>query len=143
MDRGRERLCGDVPARLCARRGREHANSIFVDEQRKPFPDDEQWAYLASVPRIDPATVELVAREATLQGSVVGVRLAETVDEEDATPWTRQPSGRRRLLIIAERLPDKVRGVLAQKLFVEKLGLPSQVLNQIKRLAAFHNPELY
>lgn len=122
---------------------RQHGNSIFLDDQLKPFPDDEQWAYLASVPRIDPATVELVAREATLQGSVVGVRLAETVDEEDATPWTRQPSGRRRLLIIAERLPDKVRGVLAQKLFVEKLGLPSQLLNQIKRLAAFQNPEFY
>ena len=35
------------------------------------------------------------------------------------------------------------RAVLAQRLFVEKAGLPSPLLNQIKRLAAFQNPEFY
>jgi DNA-binding transcriptional LysR family regulator len=33
--------------------------------------------------------------------------------------------------------------VLAQKLFVEKAGLPPALINQIKRLAAFQNPEFY
>jgi hypothetical protein len=33
--------------------------------------------------------------------------------------------------------------VLAQKLFIEKAGLPSPVINQLKRLAAFQNPEFY
>src|SRR5262249_1199087 len=33
--------------------------------------------------------------------------------------------------------------VLAQRLFVAKEGLPSPLLNQIKRLAAFQNPEFY
>jgi superfamily II DNA or RNA helicase len=33
--------------------------------------------------------------------------------------------------------------VLAQKLFVDKTGLPSPLINQIKRLAAFQNPEFY
>jgi hypothetical protein len=36
-----------------------------------------------------------------------------------------------------------VRSVLAQRLFVEKAGLTSPHLNQIKRLAAFQNPEFY
>jgi superfamily II DNA or RNA helicase len=36
-----------------------------------------------------------------------------------------------------------VHAVLAQKLFVEKAGLPSPLLNQMKRLAAFQNPEFY
>ncbi len=44
---------------------------------------------------------------------------------------------------ITEPLPPKVRAVLAQKLFVEKAGLPSPLINQIKRLAAFQNPEFY
>ena len=35
---------------------------FFLDDQLKPYPDDQQWAYLAAVPRIDPATVELIAR---------------------------------------------------------------------------------
>ncbi len=33
--------------------------------------------------------------------------------------------------------------MLAQKLFVDKSGLPSPLINQIKRLAAFQNPEFY
>ncbi len=33
--------------------------------------------------------------------------------------------------------------MLAQRLFVEKAGLPSPLLNQLKRLAAFQNPEFY
>lgn len=40
-------------------------------------------------------------------------------------------------------LPPQVRAVLAQLLFVETAGLPSPLINQIKRLAAFQNPEFY
>lgn len=42
-----------------------------------------------------------------------------------------------------ERLPDRVQAVLAQRLFVEKAGLPSALLNQVKRLASLQNPEFY
>ena len=45
--------------------------------------------------------------------------------------------------VITGPLPAEVRAVLAQRLFVEKAGLPSPLLNQIKRLAAFQNPEFY
>ena len=85
----------------------------------------------------------MIAREATRQGSVIGVRLAETVDDEDATPWARLPSRKPKPVSFTEPLPPKVRAVLAQKLFVEKAGLPSPLINQIKRLAAFQNPEFY
>jgi superfamily II DNA or RNA helicase len=94
------------------------------------------------MPRIDPGAVDRIARDATRQGSVVGVRLAETVDD-DASPWARLPSRKQKPVVITEPLPSKVRAVLAQKLFVEKAGLPSPLINQIKRLAAFQNPEFY
>ena len=122
---------------------RQQGNSVFLDDQLKPYPDDQQWAYLASVSRIDPGTVDLIAREATRKGSVVGVPLAETLDEDDATPWARFPSRTRKPVILTEPLPPKVHAVLAQKLFVQKAGLPSPLINQIKRLAAFQNPEFY
>lgn len=118
-------------------------NSVFLDDQLTPFPDDRQWAVLASVTRIDPDTVDLVAREATRRGAVVGVPLAEGEDDEDAAPWTRAPSRSRKPLVFAEPLPPKVRAVLSQKLYVEKAGLPSPLIDQIKRLAAFQNPEFY
>jgi superfamily II DNA or RNA helicase len=122
---------------------RKDGNSVFLDENLQPLADEQQWAYLASVSRIEPTAVETIAREATRQGSVVGVRMAEVADEEDATPWARLPSRKPSPLVLTEPLPPVVRAVLAQKLFVEKEGLPSPLINQIKRLAAFQNPEFY
>jgi len=117
-------------------------NSVFLDDQLRPYPDDQQWSYLASLPRIDVATVQLIAREATDRGSVVGVRTAIT-DEEGPTPWVKLPSRKPSPLVINKPLPRVVRAVLSQKLFVDKTDLPSPLLNQIKRLAAFQNPEFY
>jgi len=116
-------------------------NSVFLDDQLRPYPDDQQWSLLASLPRIDLATVVEIAREATDRGSVVGVQ--STTTEEDATPWAQPPSRKRSPLVVTEPLPKVVRAVLAQKLFVDKAGLPSPLINQIKRLAAFQNPEFY
>ncbi len=117
-------------------------NSVFLDDQLRPYPDNEQWSYLASLPRIDVATVEQIAREATAQGSVVGLQVA-TTEEEDSTPWAKLPSRKCSPLVITAPLPKVVRAVLAQKLFVDKAGLPSPLINQMKRLAAFQNPEFY
>jgi len=83
----------------------------------------------------------MIAREATRQDAVIDVRMADKDDEENAAPWRRLPSGRPRPVRVTEPLPKDVRAVLAQRLFVEKAALPSAVLNQIKRLAAFQNPE--
>ena len=40
-------------------------------------------------------------------------------------------------------LPARVSAILARQLFIVKDGVPSPLLNQIKRLAAFQNPEFY
>jgi superfamily II DNA or RNA helicase len=122
---------------------RQEGNSVFLDDEFVAIPDDQQWAFLASVELIDPMTVERIASEATRTDSVVGVRLADATDEDDATPWTRMPSGKPRAPHITGPLPTRVAAVLAQRLFVEKAGLPSPLLDQIKRLAAFQNPEFY
>ncbi len=45
--------------------------------------------------------------------------------------------------MITEPLPLRVKAVLGQRLFIEKAGLPSPLLNQLMRLAAFQNPEFY
>ena len=120
---------------------RQHEHTVFVDDQFRAFRD--QWAYLASLSRIDPAAVEAVANEAVRHGKVIGVGLSDLDDEEAAAPWKRAPSGRSRKIRIADPLPSEVRAVLAQSVFVEKAGLPSPLVNEIKRLAAFQNPEFY
>lgn len=120
---------------------RRHGNTAFVDDRFEPYSD--QWAFLASVHRMTPAEVEAIAREATRSGRVLGVRLTETAGDDSATPWARPPSGRLQRTAVAGPLPETAHGVLAQRLFVEKTGLPSGLLDQIKRLAAFPNPEFY
>jgi hypothetical protein len=113
---------------------------VFIDDDFKPHAD--QWGYLASVERTAVSTVENIAGDATRSGQVIGVRLAEP-DDELATPWRRPPSGRPPRLVVSGPLPQEVHGVLSQRLFIEKTGLPSPLLNQIKRVAAFQNPEFY
>jgi superfamily II DNA or RNA helicase len=134
---------GNLIALPLQRGPREQGNSVFLDEQLQALAGEQQWAYLAAVTRIDRKTVERIAGEAVRQGSVIGVRTAETADEEDAEPWARPPSGGPRVVRIAEPLPNRMRSILSQRLFVEKAGVPSPLLNQIKRLAAFQNPEFY
>src|SRR5207247_11379301 len=64
---------------------RNLGNTVFLDVDLEPYPD--QWAYLASIARIKPAAVEGIAEEATRRGQIIGVRLAETGDNEDTPPW--------------------------------------------------------
>jgi len=135
---------GNLIALPLQREPRQHANSVFLDDNLNPYPDGQQWSVLASARRISLVTVERIASDAARAGTVVGLRLAEAVDdEEDAAPWMRAPSGASCLRPIKGPLPARVSAVLAQRLFVEKQGLPSPLLNQIKRLAAFQNPEFY
>ena len=112
---------------------RQEGNTVFVDDHLAPYPD--QWAFLTSVPRIDLTTVDRIAREATRTGQVVGVRWSETIDDDDTAPWDRSPSRRPLTARLTGPVPKVVRSVLAQRLFVEKAGLTSPHLNQIKRLA--------
>lgn len=119
---------------------RQQGNTVFVDASLQAYSD--QWSYLASLPRVSPWFVEGIAAEATRRGLVIGVRLAQPADEEE-TPWKRRPSGRPQHVPVSSPLPCRVRAVLAQRLFVEKANLPSPLLNEIKRLAAFQNPEFF
>jgi superfamily II DNA or RNA helicase len=129
-----------LPFQLGPRRA---GNSVFLDEQLEPYPKERQWSYLASVQRIAPEVIEAIASDAMRDGAVVGVRLAEAPDEAEAAPWTRSPSRKRRPPRIDGPLPPRVAVTFAQQLFVAKTALPSSLLNEIKRLAAFQNPEFY
>lgn len=123
---------------------RQEGNSVFLDDRLNAYPDDQQWAVLASVQRIAAEYVERIASAATRTGTIVGVRIAEAADDEgDILPWARPPSGTPRVRRVAGPMPARMSAVLAQRLFVAKDGIPSALLNQIKRLAAFQNPEFY
>ncbi len=121
---------------------RQAGNSVFLDESFRPHKD--QWVYLASLRLIAPATVESIARAAARQDKIVGVRFSSvSEDGKDDAPWECPPSDRSEKVQIDDPIPAEIHAVLAQRLFVGKTDLPSPLLNQIKRLAAFQNPEFY
>ncbi|HTF86920.1 MAG TPA: DEAD/DEAH box helicase family protein [Planctomycetota bacterium] len=132
---------GNLIALPLQHEARKQGNTLFVDERFDPWPD--QWSFLAALPRMSTDQVEAIAREAIQSGRVIGVRPADLGDHGDALPWTRPPSGRTAREQITGPLPATVRAVHSQRIYVEKAGIPSPLLNLIKRLAAFQNPEFY
>jgi superfamily II DNA or RNA helicase len=121
---------------------RQEGNTVFLDDSLEPFSD--QWGFLASVIPIPAEKVESIAIEATTRGQVIGLQIADTgEDDVDASPWLRSPSRKRKHVAINEPIPREIQAVLSQRLYVEKAGLPSALINQIRRLAAFQNPEFY
>ncbi|MCL1950791.1 MAG: DEAD/DEAH box helicase family protein [Turicibacter sp.] len=103
-------------------------NSVFVDEDFNPFPD--QWAVLASIQKLTANQVQVFADRLSYD------ELGELAGQ--AAPWEIPPK-------IKEIIPfpQKVRIVSANMLYVEKAGMSAMALNRIKRLAAFANPEFY
>lgn len=132
---------GNLIALPLQRQARNAGNTLFVDAEFKPH--DDQWDFLAGIGRIDAVFAHARADDATRRGQVIGVCPADAFVEDDPTPWNRSPSGQSPPLVITEPLPLRVKVVLGQRLFIEKSGLPSPLLNQLKRLAAFQNPEFY
>ncbi len=120
---------------------RQAGNTVFLDDDFEPHGD--QWAYLASVPLISPASVESLVEDARRRGRILAARPVDELDQGAAAPWKRHPTRRRGPDPVPGPLPSLVVAVLAQRLFVEKAGLPAALLSQIKRLAAFQNPEFY
>jgi len=119
---------------------RKAGNSVFIDEELIPYPD--QWNYLASLRRIAPQEIQAIADKAVRQGKVVGLRVPSD-DEDEHEPWELPPSGRLPVQRIKGKLPEQIVVVVSQRIFVEKEGLPSALINRIKRLAAFQNPEFF
>ena len=120
---------------------RQDDNSVFVDSDFRPYPD--QWKFLAGIQRMAPDSVEALVREAMRAGDVIGVRISLTDDSDEEEPWTVPPSKKRLSMPVGGPLPERVAIVRSNLLYIEKKGLPPAMLNRLLRLAAFQNPEFY
>jgi superfamily II DNA or RNA helicase len=119
---------------------RANNNSVFVDAEFRPYPD--QWEFLAGVKRMSADAVEAVVLEAQKRGDILGVRINSTEDE-DVDPWALPPSKARAEREILGPFPAQVQVVRSNLVYVGKNSLPSAMLNRLLRLAAFQNPEFY
>jgi len=114
-------------------------NSVFIDDNNTPYRD--QWKFLSNTKKMTLLEIEKISHEAIAGGQILGVRMSPT-DESDP-PWMILPSGKRRFKPVIKDLPQEIELVVANKIYIKVDSLPSVLLNQIKRLAAFQNPEFY
>lgn len=126
-----------LPLQRCAR---ERGHSVFVDDDLRPYPN--QWAFLASIPRMAPSAVFERVTEAEACGRVLGVRIP-VEDEHADKPWRMPPSRRHNLTPVSGPLPSRVGVVLADELYIDRSNLPPSMVARLVRLAAFQNPEFY
>ena len=118
---------------------RESGNSVFLDADFEPWPD--QWSFLSGLRRLRATELAKIVDEAGRRGRIVGLRLP--IDDEDEEPWTAPPSRRRLLPAIGGALPARIGAVLGDQLYVAREGLRPGLVNRLVRLAAFQNPVFY
>jgi superfamily II DNA or RNA helicase len=129
---------GNLIALPLQHESRKSGNSVFVDDDFIPYPD--QWEFLAGVEQMSPARVEQIAEQALKSGQVLGLNPdsgAPQLDPERDLTSPIRPAGQ------TANLPARVNAVLDSKLHIPKAGLPSTVLSSLKRLAVIQNPEFY
>lgn len=131
---------GNLIALPLQRDPRQQGNSVFLDENFEPYPD--QWSFLSAVRKMTSQEVEMLVLEAIDRGRITGLHIP--VDDEDADePWKARPSRKPRSLEITTPIPDVIKIVAGNQLYIEKNGLPPQLINRLIRTAAFQNPEFY
>ncbi len=116
-------------------------NTLFIDENGKCY--DDQWDFLSKIGRMPVKQAEELAADASVAGKIIGVRAGFEETTEEESPWERLPSGKSKRPLIMDSLPSSIDIVSADRLYMEIKNMPSPFLNQVKRLAAFQNPQFY
>jgi len=124
---------GNLIALPLQKKARENNNTLFVDKNFEPHPD--QWSFLNNVKRISNSEVESFIKILTIGNELGQLRIS---DEEEVKPWVVKQTK-----LTKSDFPQKIDYVKANMLYIPKEGISQMGLNSIKRLAAFKNPEFY
>lgn len=124
---------GNLIALPLQKAARENNNSVFIDDDFKPYED--QWAFLSSIRNLTEDNIDTIIAK-LCKGNELGTLKEDT--EEKPKPWETN------IVILQNKdFPDAIEIVKANMLFIPKAGISQKALNRIKRLAAFKNPEFY
>ncbi|WP_214626404.1 TOTE conflict system archaeo-eukaryotic primase domain-containing protein [Paenibacillus agaridevorans] len=116
---------------------RKSGNSVFVNEKLEPY--DDQWRYLASVRKLTSEEVLSFIKQHAVSDDW-GTH-TDPLSEQEIVPWA--PDKKQNQEIIQLTLPDEVKIVLSNRIYIRKDKLPAPVINQLLRLASFSNPDFY
>ncbi len=127
---------GNLIALPLQKQARLNGNTVFLDRDLNPHPD--QWKYLSAIQKMSRMDVQTFVANASQRIDVIGLSIPQT--DETGKPW-EGTSGRQ--IKLKCELPESITAVFANRIYIKEDSLPSMFLNQIKRLAAFQNPEFY
>ena len=132
---------GNLIALPLQREARSRGGSVFLHGDLSPV--DDQWEFLRAVERLTLSKTHNIVDLAVRQGRFMSVPTPSFDDEQSEDPWLLPPSQKRTLPKIEQPYPGALRLVRANLLYIEKAGLSSALLNRLRLLAAFQNPEFF
>ena len=122
---------GNLVALPLQGQARRKQNSVFVDNDFLVYKD--QWAFLYNLKKIQESTIDQLLRLHYQE------ELGKLSMSSENKPWvTPLPQN-----ITQEDFHAKVEIIKADKLYIPLKAVSVKVLNHLKRIAAFKNPEFY
>lgn len=109
-------------------------NSVFVDEQFEPFPD--QWLYLSQIQLIPRTTVQSLIE--SIENRPHGMAAMAT---NTAVPHSQRL--RKRLPLTPRDFPSSLSVTQADMLYIPEKSLSPAAQMEVRRLATFANPEFF
>lgn len=122
---------GNLVALPLQGRARKDGNSVFVDDNFIPFPD--QWEYLQGIKMMTAVEVEKLVSRYDMEP------LGELSKSSESAPWERPLP---KPMSTAD-FPKRITVVRSSGIYIPTTELSAKAVNHLKRLAAFKNPEFY
>ena len=131
QDRTPEGGFGNLVALPLQGKARKDLNSVFVDDEFFAYRD--QWTYLAQVQKIEEQKVDVILQ------NHIHEDLGVLSTSSESKPWvTPVPQN-----INSADFTKAITITVADKIYIPLNSVSAKVLNHIKRIAAFRNPEFY
>ena len=131
QDRTPEGGFGNLVALPLQGKARKDLNSVFVDDEFFAYRD--QWTYLAQVQKIEEQKVDVILQ------NHIHEDLGVLSTSSESKPWvTPVPQN-----INSADFTKVITITVADKIYIPLNSISAKVLNHIKRIAAFRNPEFY
>lgn len=114
---------------------RKNNNSVFIDENFQPY--DDQWSFLSNIRMLSDEDIDTYISQLGGSNELGDLRQSE---DEDIRPWERKRPDSK---FNKADIPDTVYITKVNMLYISKKGFSNKVLNSLKRIAAFRNPDFY
>lgn len=131
QDRMPEGGFGNLVALPLQGQARKRRNSVFVDDDFLAYKD--QWAFLYNINKVKDTEVDMLLNLHVCEG------LGALTTSSESKPWgTPIPQD-----ISKGDFYSKIEIIKADKIYIPLKAVSAKVLNHLKRIASFKNPEFY